>query len=135
MADLTITAANVAVGSQTTRISIVQVGEAVTQGQPIYPDSTTAKYLKADANVDAKIQVGGVALTAAASNGFVVMASSGSINLGATLTIGTIYVLSDTAGGIMPSADLSAGDNVVILGTATTTALLNLDIQITGAKL
>lgn len=135
MADLTITAANVAVGSQTTRISIVQVGEAITQGQPIYLDSATAKYLKGDANVDAKAGVDSIALTAAASDGYVVRASSGLINLGATLTVGTIYVLSDTAGGIMPTADLSAGDNVVILGAATTTALLNLDIQVTGAKL
>jgi hypothetical protein len=135
MADLTITAANVAVGSQSTRLQVVQVGEAVTQGQPLYRDSTTDLHLKADANVDTKIQVAGIALTPAAGNGFVVMATGGLVNLGATLTIGTIYVLSDTVGGIMPSADLGSGDNVVILGAARTTALLSLAIQITGAKI
>jgi hypothetical protein len=135
MADLTITAANVTTGSRTTRIQVVESGEAVTQGQPIYLDPATSKYLKADANVDAKIAVGGIVLTPGGAGGFPTIAISGLINLGATLTVGTIYVLSDTAGGIMPAADLSAGDNVVILGTAVTTALLNLDIQITGAKL
>jgi hypothetical protein len=134
MADLSVTAANVAVGSQSTRLQVVQVGEAITQGQPIYRDTTTNKYLRGDANVDTKIQIAGIALTPAASDGYAVMATGGLINLGATLAIGTIYVLSDTVGGIMPTVDLSAGDNVVILGTARTTALLNLAIEVTGAK-
>jgi hypothetical protein len=133
MADLSITAANVAVGSQSTRLQIVQVGEAVTQGQPLYRDTTTDKYLKADANVAGKIQVAGIALTPASTDGYVVMATGGLVNLGATLVPGTIYVLSDTVGGIMPTADLSSGDYVVILGTATSATLLSLSIQVTGA--
>jgi hypothetical protein len=135
MADLTITAANVTTGSRTTRIQVVESGEAVTQGQPIYLDPATSTYLKADANVDDKIAVEGIVITPGGIGGFPTIATSGLVNLGTTLVPGTIYVLSDTAGGIMPAADLSVGDNVVILGAATTTALLNLDIQVTGAKL
>lgn len=135
MADLTITAASVTTGSRTTRIQVVESGEAVTQGQPIYLDPATSTYLKADANVDDKIAVEGIVITPGGIGGFPTIATSGLVNLGTTLVPGTIYVLSDTAGGIMPAADLSVGDNVVILGAATTTALLNLDIQVTGAKL
>ena len=53
MAALSQTPANVTLGSDAI-VSTVVGGEAITQGMPVYRDSTTLKYLRADANVLAK---------------------------------------------------------------------------------
>jgi len=45
---------------------------------------------------------------------------------GASLVVGTTYVLSDTAGGVMPAADLEIGDYPTVLFIANTTALATL---------
>lgn len=127
MADLTQTAANVAAGGESTRISMIQVGEAVTQGQPGYFDSSDRKYYIADANNASKYVAKVIFLTPATTDGYAVAATSGPVNLGATLTVGVIYVVSDTAGSIMPSSDLSSGDYVTILGVATSTSLITLN--------
>lgn len=132
MADLTITAANVGVGDQTTITRLVQVGEAVTQGQPLYQLASDGKYYEADANDAAKDAAEGIAITSASTNGYAIMATKNKVNLGATLTVGTIYVVSDTVGGIMPAADLFTGDYVTILGVASTAALLDLQITVSG---
>src|SRR5690606_160513 len=49
MANISQTAANVAVGASTTPTRLVQFGEAVTQGQPLY-QHTDGKYYQCDAN-------------------------------------------------------------------------------------
>ncbi len=54
------------------------------------------------------------------------------VNLGATLTVGTTYVVSATKGAIAPIADLTTLDYVTILGTASTTALLDFVVTSTG---
>ena len=47
------------------------------------------------------------------------------ITIGATLTAGTAYYLSATAGGICPFADLGAGDRVIFLDIAKSTSVLH----------
>lgn len=126
MADLSITAASVALTSDTT-YALVQVGEAVTQGQPGYLKSSDNKYYKADANVtSAEANALGIFMTPASTDGYAVFATAGNVNLGATLTVGQVYVVSVTAGGIAPYSDLSTGHYVTILGVAVTAALLDL---------
>lgn len=133
MANLSQTAANVAAGASDVRIGIFTAGESITQGMPVYLSSSDSKYYQCDANdTAAKAEAKGIALTPASSNGFFVLASRGSINLGATLAVGQIYVVSATKGAICPIADLTTGDFPTILGIATTTALLSLDIKIGG---
>lgn len=44
----------------------------------------------------------------------------------AILTKGTVYYLSNTAGGICPVADLGSGDYVTLVGIATSTTVLKL---------
>lgn len=119
MANLTITAANVAVNGQA-RVRIVQVGEAVTQGQPGYR-STDNKYYQADANASASTAAAEcVFLTPASTDGYSVAVFEGDYNPGATVTVGTTYVVSATKGAICPIADLTTGDYVTIIGTAST---------------
>ncbi len=134
MADISVTAANVGIGALDTITSNVQAGEAITQGQPVYLASD-GKYYQCDANdTAAKAQCVGIAVSPASTDGYFQLATSGSVNVGATLSVGRIYVLSTTKGGIAPSADLASGSYVTILGVATTAALLKLDISISGVQ-
>lgn len=135
MAALSITAANVVAGSNATRENGV-AGASVTAGQAVYRDPTTRKYLlsDADAATAAANSVDGIALHGAAANQPLTIQRGGDINLGATLVVGTIYVLDSTAGGIAPASDLGSGEVAVVLGVATSASNLKLDILNSGAK-
>jgi hypothetical protein len=130
MTDLSITAANVVAGANAVKRSVT-AGEAVTQGQPVAHDPTTQKWVKADCNsaTEALRKAGGIALNAASLNQPLVVHTWGDITIGATLTAGSRYYLSATAGGIMPEADLTTGDYVCLLGLAKSTSVLAVDIQ------
>ena len=134
MADLSITEANVKAGSSATRVQLVQAGEAVTQGQPTYLASD-GKYYQTDANDTAiKAQAKGIAITPASTDGYFLLTVDGLVNLGATLAVGQVYVCSATKGGIAPYADLTTNDYVTILGVATTTALLDINLLVSGVQ-
>lgn len=133
MADLVQTAANVGVSGTTATLSLVQAGEAITQGNSVYLKSD-AKHWKSDADLTSEAAAAvGIALTPAAADEYFVLASTGKIDVGATLTVGTTYVVSGTAGAIAPIADLATGDYATILGTATAADELDLKIEATGA--
>lgn len=140
MANLTQTAANVAVGSVNTKITEVplQAGEALTQGQPAYYKASDRKWYRGDANTSAETAGSNrpvvIVLTPAATNGHFVGAQSGLVNLGATLAVGTPYVISATTGAICPYADLVTGDYVTFLGVATTTSLIDFKPEYTGVQ-
>lgn len=134
MANLTQTAANVAAGSSTTRVQLVQAGESITQGMPVYLASD-GKYYQTDANDTAvKAQAKGIAVSPAATDGYFLMAVDGLVNLGATLAVGQIYVVSATKGAIAPYGDLTTNDYVTILGIATTTALMDINLLVSGVQ-
>lgn len=134
MANITQTAANVAAGSSATRVQLVQAGEAITQGMPVYLASD-GKYYQTDANDTAvKAQSKGIAVSPASTDGYFLMAVDGLINLGATLAVGQVYCVSATKGAIAPYGDLTTNDFVTILGIATTTALMDINIVISGVQ-
>lgn len=136
MADLTITAASVLAGSGARRV-IGTAGASVTAGQVVYLDSATATYKLADNNsATAEVRApAGIALHAAASGQPLAVHTSGPITIGAALTAGVAYYLSDTPGGICPVADLASGEYPTILGIATSTTVLNVAIQSAGVAL
>lgn len=140
MADISQTAANVAIGASTTPTKRVQFGEAVTQGMPVYL-STDAKWYKTDANdTAAKAVAGGIVLTPASTNGYGLIATPSEtpgtslVNLGATLTAGAIYCVSANLGGIAPEADIGSGHYLTILGVAATTSLLDFRCVVTNTQ-
>lgn len=135
MADLTITAANVVSGSSD--IEHGTAGVAVIAGQVVYKNGTTGKYELADADsaTAAVRSPRGIALHAAAANQPLAIHKSGPITIGATLTAGTDYWLSGTAGGICPRADVATGEGVVLIGLATSTTVLDVAIKVTGVTL
>lgn len=133
MTDLTITATSV-VGDGSGKRTYGTAGEAITAGQAVYFDTTVNKWKLADsdsATVAAKT-AGGIALNGAALNQPVTVQVEGDVTIGATLTKGTAYYLSETAGGIQPAADLTTGENVCQLGIAKSTSVLAVRIVAPG---
>lgn len=136
MVDLTVTAANVVKGTD----AVVQRGVAgatITAGQPLYKDATASDTLKvADTDVSAAAsRVVGIALHAASTGQPIEYQTDGEITIGATMTVGEIYVLSGTAGGIAPRADLATLDYTSIIGIAKTAAILSLKLHNLGVAL
>lgn len=132
MANLSQTAANVAIGSLTTPTRIVTYGESVTQGQPLYKSTSDSKYYRCDANDGAaKAVVAAIALTPGTTDSPGLVALPGSqpgaslVNLGATLVVGETYVVSATVGAIAPIGDLTSTQYTSIIGIATTAALID----------
>ena len=132
MADLTITAADVK-KTDSTLITEGIAGAAITAGQPVYKDSTASNKLKpADADVLATAAAVGVALHGASADQPLKYATSGNLTLSAVMTAGAVYVVSTTAGGIAPVADLGSGDYVTLLGIATSTSNLKISISVSA---
>lgn len=133
MADLVITAANVLAGSDAITGSGI-AGATITAGQTLYQDASDSNELKpADSNAGASTSAAvGIALHAALTGQPIKYVKSGSITIGATVAVGTIYVVSNNAGGIAPSSDLAQGWYTTILGIATTTAIIDVSIKSGG---
>lgn len=131
MADVTVTAANVKPKGSTARIQTGTFGETVAQGKSVYL-KTDGKYWLADADVLATAAAAGIAITAGAADGYCLIQTSGPIDVGGALTVGQVYVVSTTPGGIAPYSDLASGDYVTILGVASAAGQLELDISATG---
>jgi hypothetical protein len=128
MANLSITAANIVPVTGYGFADMI-AGEAVTRGQPVYENAADSdKAYVADANVVAKSTAKGIALNDSAASQPVRVFTSGNLGFGAILTVGQVYCTSATAGSICLYSDLTTADYVTILGVATTTS--NLKVQI-----
>lgn len=91
-------------------------GATLTAGMPVYRNTSTNEYEPADADTDAASEVEGVAATDGADGREFLMFLPGTvIDWGATLTAGTLYTLSTTAGAIAPDTDLGTGDYPVLM--------------------
>lgn len=135
MADISITAANVLAvsGAQTTQGFALA---AVTAGQVVYRDATTQKFGLADSDGAAATKVPvGIALNTAGTDQPLSVLTYGSITIGGTMTAGIAYYLSDNPGGICPVGDLETGDTATLIGIATSTAILKVDINPSGVTL
>lgn len=136
MADLTITAANVVKGSGANLNRDGFAGESVTAGQPVYKKSSDQKWWKSQSDgTAAEAEVQGIASHAAAADQPLAVQTGGQMVMGATLTAGQTYYVSNTAGGICPYADLGTGDYVSPVGYAVSTTTLLVQPIATGVVL
>ena len=136
MADLVITAANVVAGSNSSAVTGV-AGETIAAGKAVYQNTSTKKWMLADSNsatAEAR-KATAISLNGASLNQPIAVHKSGDITVGATLTAGTAYFLSDTPGGICPLADVGSGEYICQLGLAKSTSVLGIDIQFPGVSL
>ena len=128
MADISVTAASIQ-KTTSTLWALGIAGATVTAGQPVYADATDSGKLKlADADVLATSKAVGIALHGAASGQPLQYATGGTLTFNAALTAGEVYVVSTTAGGIAPAADMGSGDFVTVLGIGTSTTVLKIGI-------
>lgn len=134
MADLTITAASVVAGTNSTR-DHGTAGETITAGKAVFLDATTNKWMLSDNNGTGTRAVNGIALNGASLNQPLAIHKTGDITIGATITAGTAYYLSGTAGGICPVADLASGMDPILIGIAKSASVLAVDIQDPGVTL
>jgi hypothetical protein len=121
MADLAVTASSVAIVRESKPIDGTS-GAAVTAGQPCYRGSD-GKWYPALAGGNG-IQSGSLGLAIAANsapgaNQPLRLFGSGTINVGATLTVGEQYGVSTNAGKISPMSDLGSGKFISFLGVGT----------------
>jgi predicted transcriptional regulator len=134
MTDLVVTASSVAKVSGSTKYGIAS--DAITAGQAVHKLASDGLVYLSDADhaTVAKHAVDGIALNNAASGQPVAYLEDGVIAAGATVTVGEIYVLSGTAGGIAPEADLASGDFVSVIGVGISAANIRLGIINSGAE-
>lgn len=139
MADLSITASQVIKGTNAITKSGI-AGEAITAGQTVYVDTANSNVIKlADAdNTALTATMAGVTLHAASTSQPIEYQTAGDITLGAaaSMTVAEIYLLSDTAGGIAPEADLATSlDWVSLVGVATSASVLSMKLFNSGAQI
>ena len=130
MAALTITVADIRLTASSV-IDRVTAGETVTPMQPCYKGSGGEYYQSANTSAllaDCK----GLFLTHGEDGIEVEIVKKGLIQVGSgILTINTAYCVG-AAGEIIPYGDLTSGKFGTFLGWATTTSLLDLQIQASG---
>jgi len=138
MADISITAANVKTGTGAA-VTTGTAGGTITAGQPVYIDASDSNKIKAaDANASAATAAAvGIALNGASANQPVSYCTrdSAGFTVGATLAIGDVLYVSNTAGGItVTPGDLTTGSYVVVLGIMTSTTLAKIQPLVGGQK-
>jgi hypothetical protein len=127
MADLTITTSEVL--SQTGIVEQVEAGGTIAAGQCVYRKANGTWVIAQSDGTALESGAGtgcGVALTGGSLGQDFLVQRSGNCKLGASasLTVGTVYVISNTAGGIAPFADLGTADYVSILGVGSSSSVL-----------
>ncbi len=123
-ADLSVTAANC---KNISGITVTGTALAtITAGQSVYYDTTNFGWNKATAAGTA-LQAGsaglGIALNGAASGQPLIVLTQGLYNPGGTVTVAAVYVVSDTAGAIAPTADITTSAHFrSLLGVGVTSS-------------
>lgn len=139
MADLAPTASNL--NPETDSFGTGEAGEACSAGDILFKDSDGSWYLT-DANDNTKPasneQMAMVLNDAIAGQPVLLYSAINKyVDMGAILTVGEVYVTSETAGKIAPKSDLSSSTNevqdVTVSGATTGTFTLTFDGQTTNA--
>jgi len=129
MADIIVTATSVLPGTGT----LIQgtLGATVTAGQIVYLNSTT--YSLALSDTAAHAAWSGVALNGGASGQPVQIQTTGTYTAGGTVSIGKIYVVSATAGGVRPVDDIAGGEFISVFGIGTSATVIQMiDVRNSG---
>ena len=131
MVDLVVVAANVKPGSDAvTKRGIA--GEAITAGDSVFEATDRQIELAEHDLTAADAAAVGIALNDAALDQPIEYAITGTIDMGAILAVGQVYIVGAAAGGIAPEADAGIGDFVTVLGVATTVNIFKLGILQSG---
>jgi hypothetical protein len=131
-ADLTVTAASVVPDSGYQYVDVT-AGVTITAGQAVFLDSTnSSKAALAKSDTAAHATISGIALQNASAGQPIRIMTGGTLNPGATVTVGKVYVVSANGGGIAPVSDLASGNYVTIIGIGTTSSKIVLSFKVSG---
>jgi len=102
----------------------------------VYKD-TSSLFQKSNAHTSSATKtVYGIALNNALSGQPLAVQRTGTITIGATVTVAKVYVLSATSGAICPVADITTqGDVISIIGVGTSSTVITLGINNSGAAI
>ena len=132
MAALSVTASEVLFVSGTKATGVA--AEAITAGQVLY-ETTAGTIGLADNGVTAKENAIGISLNAAGTGQTVSYAKSGSVvTIGATASpaVGQLYCVGETAGNLLPFAEVLQSYKTSIVAICSSSATLTLRIWNTG---
>ena len=133
MADLSITASNVVAAAAATKSRIVSGTTTLTAGMAVYKDTSDSNEYKAsDANASGAAGCGGVMLCTADDGQPGQVITSGTLTVGAGVTVGEVYCVSPNPGGICPKSDLVTGEFVTIIGVGLTSTTIKVAIIESG---
>jgi len=125
--DLVITATSVLANTNATINKDYLLGENCTAGQAVYRDTSTNLLMKAIANnTAAKAAAMGILLNGGSTSQPAQVQTGGTITIGATVAVGTFYVVSNNTGAIAPWADLTTNSYVTLLGVGATTGTITI---------
>lgn len=131
MADLVVVAANVKPGSDAV-IKTGTAGEAISAGDSVFKATDGEIELAEHDLTAADAAAVGIALATAAPLQPITYAITGTIDMGAILSVGQTYIVGAGAGGIAPEADAGVGDFVTVLGVAISVNNLKIGILQSG---
>lgn len=139
MVDLVITGLVIPTSKVVPDTQQFESGATITSGQMVYLDAAAGKVAKladSDTGTAAPAETIGIAVNDAGIGemvGVALASNNQSVTFAsAILTKGTVYYLSNTAGGVCPFADLGSADYVTLVGVATSTTVLRLLCIATG---
>lgn len=136
MADVSITASAVVPSAAAQRTQGI-AGATIAAGQLVYKDTGDSNKFKTvdsdSATVLARTPTGIAINSASAGQPINVCTSDPDLVIGThSQALGTVLLASDTAGGIMPDADVETGDYVTVVGIAKTTTTIAFGILVGG---
>lgn len=137
MVDLVITGLVIPASYNPPELRTYESASTITSGQMVYlaaANGNKATLADSDTGTAAPAEAIGIACTDSGIGEPVSVALFGNTVTfaSAILTKGTVYYLSNTAGGICPFADLGAADYVTLVGVATSTTVMRLLCIATG---
>jgi|SRR6185436_743581 len=128
MADISITPASVVKGADAV-VGQGIAGATILAGQSVARDTDGLIKLYDSDSANSNIRtLLGVALHGASASQPIQFQTGGNITIGGTVVTGTVYLGSDTAGGIRPAVDLNSGDFTSVLGIAISAAAIKIGI-------
>jgi hypothetical protein len=136
MADLSITAADVVAADGAVSSREYIAGATIAAGDLVYIDTANDNVLKlAQADGTAlEATVLGIAMCGASTGQPCIVAVSGNLDIGASLTVGQVYILSTAAGKICPVSDLASSSFCSIIGVGTASDNLYMNVFNSGAE-
>ena len=137
MSDLAVTGTQVVKASNAS-VTNGTAAQTITAGQTVYQNAS-GFFALAQGNASATATVTGIALNPAAANQPIQVLTAGGFSSMNSISgfsgfSGMVYVLSAAnPGGIAPNADLVTGNQVSVLGVASSPTLIQVQLQNSGA--